>query len=265
MKQKMKKTKKPIIRIEERELVLPTLFLLSKSEQGRISTTELIDKLRELLRPTGEDLDILAGRTDDKFSQKVRNLVSHSTLEREKYAKHKDGVFILTRTGRDYLNEKYTVFKYLITNDFEWEDLKKGLNEVEKNRNKKIEVFDENLLINEGAQKTIPVKVYERSVLLRKAAIDAFTVKGIISCHCCKFNFDSYYGKKISNGYIEIHHIKPILKYSEQELIKCIKDAVKNLMPVCSNCHRMIHKNWQQPLPIDTLMKSIDENGKHVA
>lgn len=251
---------KQTIRIKEGELILPSLLILSKSTSGKITTSELIDKLRELLRPTGEDLEILTGRTDDKFSQKVRNLVSHDTLERENYVRHKNGVFHILSKGRKYLDEKYDVVRYLITNDFEWEDLKMGFNEVEKNKSKTIETFDENVIINEGFKKTTSVKVYERSTKLRDAAIKKFTVNGSISCECCKFSFDKFYGNEIGKGYIEIHHIKPIFKYEQQELIKFITEAIKNLVPVCSNCHRMIHRVWKNPLEISVLKEHINKN-----
>ena len=151
--------------------------------------------------------------------------------------------------------------RYLITNDFDWEDLKTGFNEVEKNKTKKIETFDENVVINEGFKKAISVKVYERSTKLRDAAIKKFTVNGIISCECCKFNFEKFYGKEIGTGYIEIHHLKPIFKYERQELKKFINEAIKNLVPVCSNCHRIIHRVWKNPLEIDVLKKHINKNG----
>ena len=35
------------------------------------------------MKPNGEDKIILINRTDDKFSQKVRNLKSHKTLEKK--------------------------------------------------------------------------------------------------------------------------------------------------------------------------------------
>jgi predicted HNH restriction endonuclease len=248
-------------RIAEGELILPSLLLLSNSKSGRLSTSLMIERLRDILRPTGEDKTILLGRQDDKFSQKVRNLVSHKTLERENYATHKDGVFQITANGRKYLKEKYDVVRYLITNDFDWSDLKKGFNEVERNKRKKVEIFDENVIINEGFKKTISINVYERSTRLRDAAINAFTLKGIISCDCCKFNFETFYGHSIGSGYIEIHHIRPIFKYEGQDLNKFIKDAIKNLVPVCSNCHRMIHRNWKKPLEIETLKNSIKRNG----
>ena len=43
-------------------------------------TSELIDMARKEMRPSGEDLEILDNRNDDKFSQKVRNIKSHDTI-----------------------------------------------------------------------------------------------------------------------------------------------------------------------------------------
>ena len=45
-----------------------------------IHTSELIDRARAIMNPTGEDLEILNDRNDDKFSQKVRNIKSHNSL-----------------------------------------------------------------------------------------------------------------------------------------------------------------------------------------
>lgn len=53
-----------------------------KENEG-IRTSELIQKCRERMQPDGEDLEIANTRNDDKFSQKVRNLKSHDTLERK--------------------------------------------------------------------------------------------------------------------------------------------------------------------------------------
>ena len=67
-------------RYSERELVVPTLALLDRSEAG-LTTSDLIRELTIILKPDGPDGEILAGRNDTYFSQKVRNLVSHRTLE----------------------------------------------------------------------------------------------------------------------------------------------------------------------------------------
>ena len=59
-------------RITESQLVLPALYLMSKSNEGYMSTSDLITNLTKVMRPTGQDAEILAGRRDTYFSQKVR-------------------------------------------------------------------------------------------------------------------------------------------------------------------------------------------------
>lgn len=59
----------------ENEIVTVALGVIQ--QKGSINTTELISELERLMNPTGNDTDILDGRNDSKFSQKVRNIVSH--------------------------------------------------------------------------------------------------------------------------------------------------------------------------------------------
>lgn len=248
-------------RIKEGELTLPTLLVLENSPNGEISTSDLIDTLRALLKPTGEDLTILAGRTDDKFSQKVRNLVSHNTLGRERYAHHKNGIFKIMKKGKDYLTEKRDIVRYLITNDFNWDDLKESFHNIEINKKQVIELFDENIIINEGFKKSIGGTTYERSSSLRDIAIKYYKKDGLISCHCCNFNFEKFYGKELGKNFIEIHHLKPIFKYEDDDMNKVIKHAIKNVIPLCSNCHRITHRIWKKPLEIEVIMSHIKANG----
>ena len=70
-------------RISESELILPVLYILSKANA---TTRDLIRELIRLLHPTGEDLEILEGKNDGRFSQKVRNLKAHKTLTRMELA-----------------------------------------------------------------------------------------------------------------------------------------------------------------------------------
>ena len=64
-----------------------------------------IKKLRKEMKPNGEDTIILINRTDDKFSQKVRNLRSHKTLEKKNLATFKDNKFLITDKGLNYLSK----------------------------------------------------------------------------------------------------------------------------------------------------------------
>jgi hypothetical protein len=45
-----------------------------------IRTSEMIDEARRIMKPSGEDKEILDNRNDDKFSQKVRNIKSHDSI-----------------------------------------------------------------------------------------------------------------------------------------------------------------------------------------
>ena len=64
-------------RISERELVVPTLRLLDDGNRGWMATSDVIARLTELFAPAGQDAEILEGRSDTYFSQKVRNMISH--------------------------------------------------------------------------------------------------------------------------------------------------------------------------------------------
>jgi hypothetical protein len=67
-----------IRRIPEAELIAPTLLLLYDAPNGELTTSKLIYLLEHYFLPGGEDAEILEGRSDSKFSQKVRNLKSHN-------------------------------------------------------------------------------------------------------------------------------------------------------------------------------------------
>jgi hypothetical protein len=87
-------------RIPEPELVIPTLELLDGAPNGEMKTTAIIAALDNMFGPEGEDNEILEGRHDTKFSQKVRNLKSHKTLEKAGLAEAVYRGFRITSAGR---------------------------------------------------------------------------------------------------------------------------------------------------------------------
>lgn len=66
-------------RITESELTVPTLRILNQNNGRWVKTSELQECLTKLFEPSGIDAEILSGRSDTYFSQKVRNIVSHKT------------------------------------------------------------------------------------------------------------------------------------------------------------------------------------------
>lgn len=246
-------------RISEGEIVLPALFLMSISPNGKITTSELIEKLMEILKPQGEDLEILAGRRDTKFSQKVRNLKSHNTFERLNYAEYRNGCFVINDNGRRYVQDNIDIIKYLLSNDFNWNDLRTGFERAfERTRGgEKIEPVDENIIIEEGTKRIIERAIYERSMKLRNIAIESFYSRnGAIFCEICFFNFEKFYGD-LGKGYIEVHHRKPIFKFESEDFSKFLNEALNDTALVCSNCHRIIHRDRKSPLDIGLLKENI--------
>ncbi|NKX68274.1 hypothetical protein HEP89_29495 (plasmid) [Labrenzia sp. 5N] len=70
--------------LSEAELVHPAVSVIAEhgDPHSGLSIHELAPHVRELLIPSREDLAPLENRNDDRLSQKIRNLVSHRTLEK---------------------------------------------------------------------------------------------------------------------------------------------------------------------------------------
>ncbi len=78
---------------------------------------------------------------------------------------------------------------------------------------------------------------FERHPGLAKAAKAAALARGErLICCICQFDFQARYGA-IGEGYIECHHIKPV-----SELAAGSKTLLSDVVLVCSNCHRMLHR-----------------------
>lgn len=71
-----------------------------------------------------------------------------------------------------------------------------------------------------------------------------------LKCEVCGFDFEKVYGQ-LGAGYIEVHHKKPV---SEGERIT---DLDNDLVMLCSNCHRMIHRGRDHMLTVEELRRII--------
>jgi len=94
-------------RVREGDLVIPALRIAEGRPDGHISTSDLIVALTEWFEPDGEDAEILDGRVDTKFSQKVRNLIPHrigkKTMFTLGYAIYEREGITITEAGRNFL------------------------------------------------------------------------------------------------------------------------------------------------------------------
>ena len=67
------------------------------------------------------------------------------------------------------------------------------------------------------------------------------------TCSICGFDFNVVYGEELANNYIEVHHIKQLSEGVQ------IVDPTTDLIPVCSNCHKMLHRRRTGNITIDEL------------
>ncbi len=85
----------------------------------------------------------------------------------------------------------------------------------------------------EGAKITIQVNKYERNTVARQKCIDELGCY----CHICGINFEKVYGE-IGKDFIHVHHKIPLNEIKEEYVV----DPSKDLLPVCPNCHAMLHR-----------------------
>ena len=85
----------------------------------------------------------------------------------------------------------------------------------------------------EGSKKKILVNSYERDPEARNKCIEYYGAK----CTTCDFDFKKKYGL-IGVGFIHVHHLRELSEIGKEYQVNPIKD----LRPVCPNCHAMLHK-----------------------
>jgi len=100
-------------------------------------------------------------------------------------------------------------------------------------------------IVQEGRLKKSIVKKYERSKILRDSAI---SLHGL-NCIVCSFNFEEKYGD-IGREFIHIHHLERLADSGLR-----IVNPLTDLVPVCPNCHSMLHKVSPPLNPFDLKQK----------
>lgn len=107
----------------------------------------------------------------------------------------------------------------------------------------------------EGTARTYFGKRYERDPENRRRAIELHG----ISCQVCGFNFEEVYGER-GKDFIEVHHMKPLSTFGGESVEI---DPQTDLIPLCSNCHRMIHRRIDDVLTVEQL-KQILQQGRRL-
>ena len=222
------------------------------SGQGRMSLRNVsIDSLPEALKNAFETS--VDGRIS--VTHYVKNLKENHNFSRE-----------IDPTGSDFTKRLYkeSLEKVLETVSEEYEnDFYRGYHwnceVIERIRNaSKHEInWDEETVqeetagTTEGKRTVYYTTKYERSSKNREAAIRIHGTK----CMICGFDFGQKYGE-LGKGYIEVHHIKPLATLEQEVVINPETD----LICVCANCHRMLHRFKNYIVTVEELKYIVDDN-----
>ncbi len=136
--------------------------------------------------------------------------------------------------------------------DYEYTLMPTKINPIEDIvNNDVISMQSEETFGEEGGKKARYVNYYERNIQNRVKAIE---IHGL-HCKACGFNFSGFYGDRGSD-FIEVHHIKPVSDMVEKRIINIEED----MTVLCSNCHRMVHREKDNVLTVDELKEIIEKN-----
>ena len=86
---------------------------------------------------------------------------------------------------------------------------------------------------SEGKVKQVLINSYERNPLARKKCIEHYG----LNCQVCDFSFEKKFGD-LGKSFIHVHHKIDVSIIGNEYSI----DPITDLVPVCPNCHSMLHK-----------------------
>ena len=85
----------------------------------------------------------------------------------------------------------------------------------------------------EGKLRKVIVNAYERNAVARNRCIKHYQA----TCSVCDLDFQDRYGE-IGKGFIHVHHLLELSAIGKEYRV----DPIKDLRPVCPNCHAMLHQ-----------------------
>ena len=100
---------------------------------------------------------------------------------------------------------------------------------------------------SEGTRYTVSAVGVERNARARQACLAHHGAK----CTACGMVFGETYGE-IGQGFMHVHHLEPLGDSSGSREV----DPVRDLIPLCPNCHAMVHRA-KPPLTMPQLRKAL--------
>ncbi len=183
---------------------------------------------------SGEDKDVFRVLIDfevllnpDKEPILTLDILNTGDLEKQLWTPQSSGISIKP----ELVEELEAVwFDFLITQDIRHKPY--SISDIKKQK-----------VYSEGTANQVTQTRYERNPFARAACINYY---GYV-CSVCKFDFEKNYGE-IGKHFIHVHHLVKVASVGKAYEI----DPIKDLRPVCPNCHAMLHRQ-NPPITIENL------------
>lgn len=209
----------------DNDLPAPLEEAFSDSKDGRISETRFVERLRTDYSFSNESVSSGKGRVITLFPSSVDDVKASIPKEyHEDFDRGYNWICSLTKK------------------------ITKSTREDLNYENETVCTFESR---PEGKKKAYYTTRYERDPRNRKEAI---RIHGT-TCNICGFDFKKTYGE-LGDGYIEVHHIVPLSDQDEEAVV----DPATDLISVCANCHRMLHRYRDYIVSISELESIVESN-----
>lgn len=253
-----------------------------------ITTSEWLEMLNDKTVFDENSLDmVIAWYLEDNHQSTSKNIMCLYGIDK-KSSPYNGTVEWLSKRILEYLNYRFYVesnesatkesywcipfegwhTNYDSSNHFVWkvrDELALAIEEFLKQDNNEYKIKEKLLELNDfesfsnkkdGKKIMRYTTTYERKSENRAAAIKINKEKyGELICEVCGFNFERAYGER-GKDFIEVHHNKPLSEIKQEVEINPRKD----LNCLCSNCHRMIHRDKGATLSVNQLKKMINKD-----
>ncbi|MBI2655969.1 HNH endonuclease [Candidatus Woesearchaeota archaeon] len=240
----------------EKDLEIPFLKVLSEHPDG-LPMSDIKDILIPRLNPTGTSAEPSPTRAGEiKLHQRIGNF----TEERQRRIftngwvtyNRTTAIYKITPDGLRHLEEYEPLLESLMNQGFSGEQI-----------NRETDRDFTGLIIEEGTLKKVTTNQRQRSDLLRRLKIEQVRREnsGRLPCIGCGFDFEEKYGE-LGQDFIHIHHTEPVHEMDIHGTQTQIDEALRRVVPLCSNCHSMVHRNRTEVLPIAELQRIIQENSE---
>ncbi len=240
----------------EKDLEIPFLKVLSENPNG-LPMKRIKKILLNRLNPNGSCAEVSPTRPAEiKLHQRIGNF----TPERERriftrgYVTYNEdtAIYKIAQSGIKFLNDNEEAYESITKQGF-----------TLKLRDKENDNDYKNVLVEEGSVKYMSSIQRKRSKKLRDLKIKQIKKEHNEKLPCCGCGFD-FEDKYDGNGkdFIHIHHTEPIRLKEVVGTITNMEEALKKVVPLCSNCHSIVHRDEDNMLSIQELKKIIAENSK---